>query len=119
MTRRSLTPKERREMLEAQDGKCAQCKVPIDGTGKTCIAEHWNPVAMGNDQKPDALLCHFCADFKTNGGPATSYGSEKHAIAKVKRIRGETCTGPKKKIPNRGFDRTLRKRMNGKVERRT
>lgn len=101
MKRASLTPKERRTMHAEQDGLCAGCLVTI--TVKDCIAEHWYPVALGNAKKPDCLLCRPCADRKTNGSPATSYGSDKHAIAKTKRLRGETKTGPKKAIPSRGF----------------
>lgn len=99
--RRYLTPKERRDLYEGQDRKCALCYASMEW-GK-CIAEHWTPVALGNDQKPDCLLCIPCADRKTNGTKATTYGSDKHAIAKVKRLRGETKQGPKKKIQGRGF----------------
>jgi hypothetical protein len=38
---------------------------------------------------------------KTNGKKATSYGSDKHAIAKLDRLTGETCTGPRQKIAQR------------------
>lgn len=102
MTKRaSLTPKQRRAMWEDQDGCCAVCGAPT--ALENMIAEHWHPVALGNDQKPDCLLCEFCAHRKTNGTKATSYGSDKHAIAKDKRLRGETKQGPKKAIPSRPF----------------
>lgn len=117
MTRKYLTPKERKEMYGRQNGRCASCDIPRP-LGNM-IAEHWLPVALGNQDKPDCLLCVWCADRKTNGTKATTYGSDKHAIAKVKRLRGETKQGPKKKIQSRGFDKTLRKRMDGTVERRT
>ena len=97
--RRSLTPKQRREMYEAQDGLCAACSAPAHLMHM--IAEHWFPVALGNPKKPDCLLCIPCADRKTNGTKATTHGSDKHAIAKVKRLRGETKRGPKKAIPKR------------------
>jgi 5-methylcytosine-specific restriction enzyme A len=40
------------------------------------------------------------------------------ANAKVKRLRGETCQGPKKEIHSRGFDKTLSKKFSGEVVRR-
>lgn len=112
--RRYLTAKERATMHAEQDGLCAGCLAKI--TVSDCIAEHWFPVALGNDKKPDCLLCRPCADKKTNGTKATSYGSDKHGIAKTKRLRGETKQGPKKNIQSRGFDKTLRRRFDGTVE---
>lgn len=102
MTKRaSLTPKERKAMWDAQGGCCAVCKAHTSLA--RMIAEHWSPVALGNAEKPDCLLCIPCADRKTNGSPATSYGSDSHAIAKDKRLRGVTKTGPKKRIASRPF----------------
>ena len=37
------------------------------------------------------------------------------ANAKVKRLRGETCQGPKKKIQSPGFDKTKTRKFNGQV----
>jgi hypothetical protein len=101
--RKYLTEKERVAMYESQGGKCARCGNAFEG-GR-CIAEHWTPVALGNAAKPDCLLCRPCAARKTNGSPATSYGSDSHAIAKDKRLRGITKTGPKKRIPSRPFQK--------------
>lgn len=113
--RKYLTPKQRRTMHAEQYGLCAGCLTPV--TVKGCIAEHWFPVALGNAKKPDCLLCIPCADRKTNGSPATSYGSDKHAIAKVKRLTGQTKTGPKKRVASRPLtDSRYRKRMDGTVE---
>src|SRR3546814_13598747 len=98
MTKRaSLTPRERAAMLEAQNGRCLLCDDPI--TLRTCIDEHFLPVALGNAEKPDCLLCLACADRKTNGTTATSSGSDKHANATVKTLRGEPGQGPKKEVP--------------------
>lgn len=105
MTKRaSLTPAERRVMYEDQDRLCALCceYAPLD----RMIAEHWVTVESGNDQKPDCLLCIPCAHRKTYGTPATSYGSDTHERAKVKRIQkklaGKTRKG--RAIQSRGFD---------------
>src|SRR3546814_20991589 len=64
-----------------------------DGSKIPFIAEHSHPVALGNDQKPDCLLCEPCADLKTNGTRATTYGSDAHAIAKRSEERrvGKEC----------------------------
>lgn len=119
MKRKYLTPKERRDMFAAQNHQCAACgdNMFIEG----CIAEHWHPVALGNDQKPDCLLCIHCADRKTNGTKATSYGSDKHGIAKVKRILRKaagTWRPHRKKIQSKGFDKSLRRKFDGTVEAR-
>ena len=48
-----------------------------------------------NISGPDSLdncatLCKPCHKLKTNGTGATTYGSDKHEAAKVKRLRGDT-----------------------------
>jgi hypothetical protein len=61
----------------------------------------------GSDKPENCRYVHAspCHSTKTNGSPATSYGSDKHIIAKGKRIRGETKKRPKRKIPSRPFPR--------------
>ena len=61
----------------------------------------WTPDA--NDPRYITLRSGENHNTKTNGTKTTSYGSDSHAIAKAKRIRGETKTRPKKKIKSRGF----------------
>lgn len=85
--RRSLSAKERRLMAEAQNHACAcycGCTASLGASG--AIAEHTWPVALGNTDKPDRLLCKACAGRKTNGKPHTTYGSDSHAIAKTVRL---------------------------------
>lgn len=57
------------------------------------IREHLHPLALGggDDEGNMAYVHRACADRKTNGsGPkATTYGSDKHAIAKAKRLAAE------------------------------
>lgn len=68
------------------------------------IHEHMIPLALGGADNATNIRLYRkeCAAKKTNGrSKATSYGSDIHAIAKCKRIRGETCNGPKRKIPQR------------------
>lgn len=42
-------------------------------------------------------------------------GRDKPELAKQARLRGETCNGPKRKIHNRGFDKTKSRTFTGKV----
>lgn len=101
MIRRSLTPRQRFTMWKDQGEACANpnCGALISLNG--CIAEHSHPVALGNTGAPDCLLCHACADIKTNGTAATTYGSDKHAIARAKRLAkgGKTVRYPFPKPP--------------------
>lgn len=103
--RASLSRNERAAMAERQGGLCFTWGC----IGKPEIGEHWTPVALGNDQKPDCLLCRACAKEKTR--------RDVKAIAKVKRLQ----RGPRKAkraIRSRGFDKTKTKKMNGEVVRR-
>lgn len=103
--RASLTKNERAAMIQRQGGLC----FTFGCIGKPVIAEHFTPVAMGNDQKPDCLLCKPCAVAKTK--------RDIKAIAKVKRIR----RGPRKAkraIASRGFDKTHSKKFDGTVVRK-
>ena len=103
--RASLTKRERAAMIQRQGGLC----FTFGCDGKPTIAEHFTPVALGNDQKPDCLLCDECADAKTK--------RDIKAIAKVKRLRrGKKPT--KRPIKSRGFDTRFKKRMDGTVVRR-
>lgn len=79
MKRASLTPRERAEMVLAQDGKCACCGRDL---GVRFVAEHTLPVKLGNASKPDCLLREDCAAEKTR--------ADVRQIAKAKRQAGET-----------------------------
>lgn len=87
MTRRYLTKREKSALYEKQEGICAcGCgeKFPIE----EMQGEHYTPVAFGNDQKPDALWAKEHHKKKT--------ASDIKKIWKVKRLRGETKTKPKR-----------------------
>src|SRR3546814_5967467 len=102
MTRRSLSPKERATMLEAQEGRCAKRREPIgpqeDGSKIPFIAEHSHPVALGTDQKPDFLLFEPCAALQPNGTRAPPYGRYAPSISQSTRLRGLTKPWPKKPL---------------------
>jgi len=82
--RRSLTDAERHAMLERQGGLCAARDCMSEGP---FIAEHWVPVALGNEEKPDCLLCEACAHKKSFG-----LRGDISNIAKAKRLSGETSS---------------------------
>lgn len=75
--------------------------------------EHIHEIALGGDDAPNncRYSCKECHAVVTNGTKATSAGSSKHKIAKVRRLRGETKGRPKKKwaagrkIPARQFQK--------------
>lgn len=111
-----LTPREMQAMLAAQGGRCFASHCGSEGPH--FIAEHWFPVALGNDKKPDCLLCEECAVKKTYG-----LRGDISTIAKVKRIAGGRTQYDKRqergsRLQSRGFDKSLSKKMDGSVVRK-
>lgn len=114
--RKTCTAAQMRDMLIGQAYHlggpipCALCFEPILPEHRT-IREHMHAIGLDGPDTPDnwRLVHWWCADHKTRGTRATTYGSDIHAIAKGKRLRGETKTGPKAKIQSRGFDKAKRK----------
>lgn len=111
MKRASLTPKERADMLAAQGGKCATpgCEHP------PAIAEHTLPVALGNPEKPDCLLCWPCAKAKTV--------ADVWQIAKAKRQgkfheTGRSRARKGRPLKSAGFPKHITRRFDGTVARR-
>jgi hypothetical protein len=116
--RASLTRKERAEMAERQGHKCA-CGC---GRGGPFIAEHTIPVEMGNLNKPDCLLARPCAAAKTRKD-RKDIAKAKHRAGetgqyKRRKARGYSLIRGKTKIESRGFDKSLRKHMDGSVSKR-
>ena len=67
--RRSLTPKERRDMAARQNHLCGcGCGDPLLTGKRQTVAEHTATVALGNDAKPDHIRNRACAKRKTYGG---------------------------------------------------
>lgn len=102
--RRSITSAQMRDMLIAQAAAasmaipCALCSNPLL-PGQRFVREHMHALGLGGADSPEnEALVHFeCADRKTRGTKATTYGSDVHAIAKGKRLRGETGQGKRKR----------------------
>jgi 5-methylcytosine-specific restriction endonuclease McrA len=87
--------------------KCTECGKPIFSGQKIQFdAVHAHKLG-GEHGYMDLRPIHYdpCHKNKT--------ARDVKAIAKVKRLRGETCTGPKRKIPSRPFPKTKRP-MRGK-----
>jgi 5-methylcytosine-specific restriction endonuclease McrA len=124
--RRPLSKWEFATLMLQQQGKCQKCDARLQ-RGKV-RDEHLHALHLGggNELTNRALWCLDCTKPKD--------AKDKAAIAKGKRIRGETGTGPKKAIPSRGFGRmpegrdpkrwqsagfnkSLRRKMNGKIEK--
>jgi 5-methylcytosine-specific restriction endonuclease McrA len=126
LKRKSFTAREVASVFIKYDGRCAACsdKVKLGEYAVDHIQalDHLGSHTLDNWQ----LLCVGCHKLKT--------AKDVKASAKGRRLRGESCAGPKQKIPSRGFGRlpegrdpkrwqsagfnkSLRRKMNGKVER--
>lgn len=95
--RRVLTRVEVIELAVRQDGKCGcGCGGKLDAMREGCVDEHVIPLALGgsNDLDNRELWRKPCSDAKTAK-------VDLKAIAKAKRLAGETCQGPTKPIPTR------------------
>lgn len=82
--------------------------------------EHPTPLKIGGADDPTnaAYSLREAHNIQTNGSRATSYRSDRHAIAKVDRLTGVTCNGPTRKLQSRGFDKTKIRKFSGEVVRR-
>jgi 5-methylcytosine-specific restriction endonuclease McrA len=90
---------------------CLECYEPI----QPCEAIQWDhrhaTVHKGPHTYQNIRPVHTeCHKRKTK--------RDVQANAKVKRIRGETCTRKGPPIKSRGFDKRFTKRMSGTIERR-
>lgn len=105
--RPSLTPKARAEIFLAHDGRCGLCGEKITGTYEI---EH--RIARGisaRDDRDNLYPAH-------PGCHAKKTPADKAAIAKAKRLAGETCTGePARKLKGRGFG-SVSRGLDGKVK---
>lgn len=119
--RRSETPAMVRRILFRQGVvPCCLCGKRLKPEDKV-IREHMHALALGGPDEEDNMgYAHEeCAARKTNGNGATTYGSDKHAIAKVKRLTGETGQGrPKRKIQSAGFRKDIKRTFKGEVRAR-
>lgn len=109
--RKPLTRREIIELSVRQGGKCGcGCGGRLNALTEGVIDEHVLALNAGgtNDLSNRALWRKPCAVEKTKG--------DRTADAKIKRLRGETCSAPTKRhLKSRGFDKTRTKRVDGTV----
>lgn len=117
-------------ILQGGTVPCYRCKKPLDPAG-IINREHIVPLALGgSDDITNYAYSHGeCHRVVTFGNKATVADGDIHKIAKAKRlakaraaheaILSGKAEKPAGKIKSRGFDKTLRKKMNGQVEKRS
>lgn len=103
MSRRRFTERQVIEVLIRTGHRiyCYRTKEIITlETMKRLEREHPTPLKIGGNDDPTnaAYSLSEAHKIQTNGTKATSYGSDKHAIAKIDRITGVTKRKPKRKI---------------------
>lgn len=110
-TRRlSMSPGRRARILALYDGRCA-----ARGCAATDSLEidHVIPLELGGADE-DFNLEPLCADHHR-----VKTARDRRAIAKAKRLAGETCAGPTKRpMRSRGFDKRLSRGFDNKVRAR-
>jgi len=92
--RRPLNRAEMAHLCITQNGRCGcGCGEKLDALREGIIDEHRVPLALGgsNDLSNREAWRKPCAKAKTSEKDAP-------AIARAKRLAGETCTGPKREI---------------------
>ena len=117
MSRAAIPARVQREVLAAYDNRCAWC-----GGGGPLDLDHKVPVALGgvNDTANLWPLCKPCHRKKTTGtNQGEKMKSDLYGITKSNRLKRKwESPRPEGSIRSRGFDKTLRKRFDGTVERR-
>jgi len=115
--RKPMTDARKKRIHESRNGLCGICNQPVDMYGPNVVYDHFKPIWFGSDD----------AESDTNLWPlhtvpcnAQKTSADLTRIGKTKRLL-KTEAGIKKpsRLKSRGFDKTLRKKMNGSVERKT
>ena len=107
-----------REVIEAlirtgHEIRCFRTKEIITlETVKRLEREHPTPLKLGGKDDPTN------AAYSLSEAHKVQTRKDKAAIAKVDRILGLTCNGPKKQIQSPGFDKTRTRKFNGQVVQR-
>lgn len=112
--RRHMTEREKLQRWEECGQACMICRMPVLYSGPSVIWDHRVPLAIGGTNDLSNMEPHHagpCAKMKT--------ALDAKARAKVKRIIKREADGPKpSRLQSRGFQKTLRKKLNGTVVRR-
>lgn len=99
-----------------EGGICWICKKPVPHTGPDVRYDHYSPFWISEDDSDENLF-----PLHTTCDAGKTYGKDLPTIAKVKRIQKKHDPDRERKpsrLKSRGFDKALRKKMNGTVERR-
>jgi len=114
--RASMTPKRRMEVLLAAQGRCAHCGTRIEA-GQAWIANHRVPLAMGGaDVLENLEPRHLACDRVETPADLSRIAKAKRQV----RLRLDMELKPSARpLRSRGFDKRLRKRMDGTVEARS
>lgn len=94
--RGSMTDARKRRIHAMRKGICWMCTSPVPVLGPQVRYDHRRPLEMqGTDDDSNLWPLHRepCDRIKT--------AADKTAIARAKRLAGETCQGPTKPIPSR------------------
>lgn len=102
IARKPLTKLEFAKLAVQQEGKCAVCETKLRFEPHQVRDEHIVSLFGGgsNDLSNRELRCPECVK------PKNAEDAARHA--KIKRLRGETGNGRKKKIPSRPFPKSTR-----------
>ena len=112
--RAAMTPARKRRVWEAHLGRCEECGERLPVEGPEVAYDHIIPLQLGGPDT-DANLQPLC----TVPCHARKTAHDMTAIAKAKRLAGETCAKPTTRpIQGRGFDRTRTRGFDGKVRSR-
>lgn len=114
--RTAIPKRTRQRVYDLANGACELCSAPLTGRWD---CDHATPhfYVQGHDVENLQALCVDCHALKTK--------IDVHGIAKVRRQAGETGQQARRArrgigmIKSRGFDKTLRKKMDGSVLRVT
>ena len=117
MPRHAIRASIKREVLKTHCDVCALC----GGNGPLEL-DHKLPVALGGTNDAENLwpLCKKCHRRKTSGHTiAEKLSSDLFGICKSRRLAKKWgAPRPKGSIKSRGFCKTLRKKMDGTVQRK-
>ena len=119
--RKAMTAKRRRAVAERWKWRTPtgavlaleHGKVVLLATGKVPEIDHTHALSMGGTEAIENLRPMTVDEHKVKTR------ADAKVRAKVRRLTGANKPKTKRKIQSRGFDKTLRKRMDGTVERRT
>lgn len=97
---------------KGQKDTCALCPIYIGPGFNGFHVDHIIPLALGGRHNASNFqcICVPCHKTKTK--------ADVKAIAKAKRLAGETGNGPKRPIRSRGFDKGRTRRFDGSVVER-